>query len=80
MKELPMKAVKTKNPPLFSNDLLDQMLKDDTLGGDWRPIQSRLDTLKGALMERMLQGKMTYHLDYNPQEDAPEGSDNRRNG
>ena len=75
-----MKAVKTKNPPLFSNELLDQILKDDTLGGAWRPIQSRLDTLKGALMERMLQGEMTHHLGYKPQEDAPEGSDNRRNG
>jgi putative transposase len=80
MKELPMKASKTKTPPLFSNELLDQILADNTLGGDWTPIQSRLDALKGALMERMLAGEMTHHLGYNHRDDAPEEIGNRRNG
>lgn len=49
-----MKTSKTKNPPLFSNELLDHILANDTLGGDWTPIQSRLEALKGAWMERRL--------------------------
>jgi putative transposase len=75
--ELPMK---TKKTPLFSDELLDQILADDTLGGDWTPIKTRLDALKGALMERMLQGEMTHHLGYKDGEDAPAEVSNRRNG
>ena len=56
--------MKTKNIPLFSDELLDQILADDTLGGDWSPVQNKLDALKGALMERMLRGEMTHHLGY----------------
>ena len=80
MKELPMKASKTKNPPLFSNELLDHILADDTLGGDWTPIQNRLEALKGALMERMLAAEMTHHLGYKAHDDAPSDTSNRRNG
>jgi putative transposase len=75
-----MKSSKIKVPPLFSDELLDQILANDTLGGDWTPIQGRLDALKGAVMERMLAGEMTHHLGYKAHEDVPEGTDNRRNG
>lgn len=75
-----MKASKTKNPPLFSNELLDQILADDTLGGDWTPIQNRLEALKGALMERRLAAEMTHHLGYKAHDDAPSDTSNRRNG
>jgi putative transposase len=70
----------TKPKPLFSDELLDQILADDTLGGDWSPIQNRLDGLKAALMERMLRGEMTHHLGYATGEDAPTEISNRRNG
>jgi putative transposase len=72
--------MKTKNQKLFSNDLLDQILADDTLGGDWSPIKTKLDALKGALMERMLQGEMTHHLGYKDGGSAPADISNRRNG
>ena len=71
---------KPKKTPLFSDALLDQILADDTLGGNWSPVQNKLDALKAALMERMLRGEMTHHLGYQDGEEAPENTDNRRNG
>jgi putative transposase len=72
--------MKTKNQKLFTDELLDQILADDTLGGDWAPIKTKLDALKGALMERMLQGEMTHHLGYKDGDGAPADVGNRRNG
>lgn len=72
--------MKTKKDQLFSDEMLDQILADDTLGGDWSPVQNKLDALKGALMERMLKGEMTHHLGYPAGENAPVQMDNRRNG
>ena len=71
---------KPKKTPLFSDALLDQILADDTLGGNWSPVQNKLDALKAALMERMLRGEMTHHLGYQDEEENPENTDNRRNG
>lgn len=70
----------TKKTALFSDALLDQILADDTLSGDWTPVQSKLDVLKGALMERMLKGEMTHHLGYRDGDEAPPATSNRRNG
>ncbi len=75
-----MKTSKTKNPPLFSNELLDHILANDTLGGDWTPIQSRLEALKGAWMERRLAAEMMPHLGYKAHDDAPSDTSNHRNG
>lgn len=72
--------MKMKKKPQFSDELLDQIIADDMLGGDWTPIQNKLDGIKAALMERMLRGEMTHHLGYPAGEDAPTGISNRRNG
>jgi len=50
------------------------------LGGDWAPVQNKLDAIKAALMERMLRGEMTHHLGYPAGEEAPTEISNRRNG
>jgi transposase-like protein len=75
-----MKKTTTKNRPQFSDELLDQIIAEDMLGGDWTPVQDKLDAIKAALMERMLRGEMTHHLGYPPGAEAPENSVNRRNG
>jgi hypothetical protein len=49
--------MKSKEFALFCNALLDQILGDDALKGNWSPIQSNLDALRGALMERALAGE-----------------------
>ena len=72
--------MKTKKQPQFSDELLDQIIANDMLGGDWTPIQNKLDGIKAALMERMLKGEMTHHLGYPAGEDAPAEITNRRNG
>jgi putative transposase len=72
--------MKTKTTPEFSDELLDQIIADDMLGGDWSPVQKKLDGIKAALMERMLRGEMTHHLGYKEGEEAVVESANRRNG
>jgi putative transposase len=72
--------MKTKKKPEFSDELLDQIIADDMLGGDWTPVQNKLDGIKAALMERMLRGEMTHHLGYKAGEEAGMESANRRNG
>ena len=72
--------MKTKTKPQFSDELLDQIIASDMLGGDWTPIQNKLDGIKAALMERMLRGEMTHHLGYQAGEEAVAESTNRRKG
>jgi putative transposase len=72
--------MKTKKQPQFSDELLDQIIAGDMLGGDWAPVQNKLDAIKAALMERMLRGEMTHHLGYPAGEEAPTEISNRRNG
>ena len=72
--------MKTKTTPEFSDELLDQIIAEDMLGGDWSPVQKKLDGIKAALMERMLRGEMTHHLGYKEGEEAVVESANRRNG
>jgi len=69
-----------KKKPQFSDELLDTIIADDMLGGDWTPVQNKLDAIKAALMERMLKGEMTHHLGYRSGEEAPTDVNNRRNG
>jgi putative transposase len=76
----PTTPKKTKAKPQFSDELLDIIIADDMLGGDWAPVQNKLDGIKAALMERMLRGEMTHHLGYKAGEEAPEANANRRNG
>ena len=76
----PTTPKKTKAKPQFSDELLDSIIAGDMLGGDWTPVQNRLDGIKAALMERMLRGEMTHHLGYKAGEEAPEENSNRRNG
>lgn len=76
----PTTTKKIKAKPQFSDELLDSIIADDMLGGDWTPIQSKLDGIKAALMERMLRGEMTHHLGYKAGQEAPEETSNRRNG
>jgi Transposase, Mutator family len=70
----------SQSKPLFFDEYLDHIIADDMLGGDWSPIQNKLDVLKAALMERMLKGEMTHHLGYTAGEEAPTEITNRRNG
>jgi putative transposase len=76
----PTTPKKNKAKPQFSDELLDSIIAGDMLGGDWTPVQNRLDGIKAALMERMLRGEMTHHLGYKAGEEAPEEDANRRNG
>lgn len=71
---------KTKTSPAFSNAFLDQLLSGYETPGDWNQVQYQLDSLKSALVERLLQGEMTNHLGYPSGEEPPLGNDNRRNG
>ena len=43
--------MKTKTTPEFSDELLDQIIAEDMLGGDWSPVQKKLDGIKAALMD-----------------------------
>ncbi len=76
----PMTQKKIKTPPQFSDEFLDSIIADDMLGGDFKPVQQKLDGIKAALMERMLRGEMTHHLGYKAGVEAPEEITNRRNG
>src|SRR6266498_5900912 len=72
-----MKAEKKK--PKFSHEFLDELIRGGGTSEGLLGSGGLLHELKGALMERMLQGELTAHLGYEKHERSPT-SGNSRNG
>jgi transposase-like protein len=69
-----------RKPTAIKNELLEQLLKSVEKPEDLLGPNGLLHQLKGALMERMLEGEMTTHLGYEPNAVEGRGTGNSRNG
>ena len=66
--------------PVFSPEALDQLLEGHRTPEAFFGANGLLDQLSKALLERALQGEMTYHLGYQKHDPAGHNSGNSRNG
>lgn len=64
----------------INQDLLEELLKRVEKPEDLLGPNGLLHQLKGALMQRMLEGEMTAHLGYEPNDPSGRGAGNTRNG
>jgi putative transposase len=81
--EIAKRKRRDKGPGAFPPEVLDQLLQGAARDGKLataEDLQGLLKQLSGALINRALDGEMTYHLGYDKGEQPPEFQENRRNG